>query len=135
MTRSASHGEYPNVQISKSIDIYELMSPMSNEPQEVLSVVLLDTKNIVIGICEVSRGGISSTVVEAQTIFKPALLSNATGIIMVHNHPSGNVEHSPDDIELSGLIEESAKMLGIRLLDFVIIGHKEYKSFADSGLI
>ena len=135
LVRSASHGKYPDVQISGSKDVYALMSPMSNEPQEVINVILLDTRNVVIGICEVGRGGISSTVVEAQTIFKPALLSNATGIIMVHNHPSGNTEHSPDDLELSRLVEESAKMLGIRMLDFVIIGNEKYKSFADAGLI
>lgn len=135
LVRSTSHGKYPDVQISRSQDIYALMSPMSNEPQEVVSVILLDTKNIVIGICEVSRGGTSSTLVEAQTIFRPALLSNATGIIIVHNHPSGNIEHSPDDMKLSRVVEENAKMLGIRMLDFVIIGHRQYKSFADEGLI
>jgi DNA repair protein RadC len=135
LVRSTSHGKYPDVQITRSQDIYALMSPMSNEPQEVISVILMNTKNIVIGICEVSRGGTSSTLVEPQTVFQPAILSNATGIIIVHNHPSGNTQHSPDDLALSRHIQESANMLGIRMLDFIIIGDKDYTSFADEGLV
>jgi len=135
LVRSVEHGKYPDVQIRRSQDIYALMKPMSNEPQEVLSVILLDTKNVVIGICEVHRGGISSSLVEIQTVLKPALLSNATAIIIVHNHPSGNVEPSTEDLNLSGVIRESVKLLGLKMLDFIIIGSKTYKSFADDNMI
>jgi len=135
LVRSSEHGKYPDVQIRRSQDIYALMKPMSNEPQEVLSAILLDTKNVVIGVCEVHRGGISSSLVEIQTVLKPALLSNATAIIIAHNHPSGSVEPSAEDLELSKVLLESAKMLGLRMLDFIIIGSKNYKSFADEDLI
>lgn len=135
LVRSTGHGKYPDVQISRSRDAYTLMKPMSNEPQEVVSVVLLDTRNVVIGICEVNRGGINSSLVEVQTIFKPAILANAVGIIVVHNHPSGNTNPSPEDLALSNLLDESAKMLGLKMLDFLIIGGVDYRSFADEGLI
>jgi hypothetical protein len=135
LVRSSEHGKYPDVKIGRSQDVHALMQPMSNEPQEVLSVILVDTRNVVIGICEVHRGGINSSLVEIQTVLKPALLANATAIVIVHNHPSGSVEPSAEDLELSGVIGKSAKMLGLRMLDFIIIGSKKYKSFADEDLI
>jgi len=135
LVRSSEHGKYPDVKIGRSQDIYALMKPMSSEPQEVISVILLDTKNIVIGICEVNRGGIGSSLVEVHTVLKPALLANATSIIVVHNHPSGGIEASTDDLKLSKVLLESTKLLGLRMLDFIIIGSKNYKSFADEDLI
>jgi len=135
LVRSSEHGKYPDVKIGRSQDVHTLMQPMCNEPQEVLSVILVDTRNVVIGICEVHRGGINSSLVEIQTVLKPALLANATAIVIVHNHPSGSVEPSAEDLELSGVIGKSAKMLGLRMLDFIIIGSKNYKSFADEDLI
>lgn len=135
LVRSPGHGKYPKVQVGGSEDVATLMRPMSHEPQEVLSVILLDMRNTVVGICEIGRGGVGSALVEPQNVFKPALLANAVAIIIVHNHPSGDPGHSQDDIDLCKNLLKAADILGIRMLDFVIIGHDRHEGFADMGLV
>lgn len=95
---------------------------LHEEPEEVLILITLDTKNNFTGYFEVSRGSINSTIVSMREIFKRALLSNATQIIIAHNHPSGNVKPSREDIAISQRIKATGEILNVQCLDFVIIG-------------
>jgi DNA repair protein RadC len=135
LVRSSSYGKYPDVKISCSNDVASLMRPMCNEPQEVLSVILLDQGNIVTGICEIHRGGTKSTMIEPISIFKPVIISNASRIIIVHNHPTGRPTHSRDDTETCQALLAGSNLLGIDLLDFIIVGTATHESYADMGLV
>ena len=98
-------------------------------------VIYLNRNNNVIGYYNVSSGGIYSTVVDPKLIFTTALLTGATGIILAHNHPSGNLKPSSTDIKITNNAIESGKLLSINILDHLIITSKGYYSFTDEGLI
>jgi DNA repair protein RadC len=102
---------------------------------EQFKVLFTNRANKVIGIIEISSGGTSATVVDPKLIFVAALKSLAAGIILCHNHPSGNANPSQADIHLTKKIKEGGKLLEILLLDHIIITSESYFSFADEGLI
>ena len=81
-----------------------------------------------------SKGGLSETVVDPKTIFGMALQHQATGVIMVHNHPSGSLKPSQNDINLTKRIGDAGKIMGINILDHLIISDEGFYSFADEGL-
>ncbi len=108
---------------------------LSSLEQEVFICMLLDTKNRLILAQETSRGGQNSSPIDPRTIFKDAIRHSASGIIFVHNHPSGDSSPSRDDERLTTRLKEAAGLLEIRVLDHVIIGRGECFSFADHGLI
>lgn len=98
-------------------------------------VMLLDRNNAVIGIANISTGGISSCIVDPKIIFATALKSKASGIIIAHNHPSGNLRPSNADENLTRKIVEGGKYLDITVMDHMIVTPHGYLSFADEGLI
>ncbi|MBL7870526.1 MAG: JAB domain-containing protein, partial [Cyclobacteriaceae bacterium] len=98
-------------------------------------VMLTNRANKVLGIFEVSTGGISGTVADPKLIFAAAIKAAASGIILSHNHPSGNLQPSQADIDLTRKIKEAGRFLEIQLLDHIIITTEGYYSFADEGLI
>ena len=102
---------------------------------EQFKVMLLNRANKVLGLFEVSTGGVSGTVADPKIIFTAALKGGASGIIVAHNHPSGNLKASQSDIELTKKLKEAGKFLEIQLLDHVIVTTEGYFSFADEGLI
>ncbi len=95
----------------------------------------MNRANKVLGLFEVSKGGISGTVADPKIIFTAALKGGASGIIVAHNHPSGNLTASQSDIDLTRKLKEAGKFLEIQLLDHVIVTTEGYFSFADEGLI
>ena len=102
--------------------------------REAFIVLLLNRSNRVLGWHLVSVGGLSATLVDPKIIFQVALKCNATGIIISHNHPSGDVRPSPEDIRMTKKIYEGGNLLVIKLLDHVIVTEgEEYYSFADEG--
>ena len=106
------------------------------EPVEVTLVLLLNTKNRVIGVHELGRGSISACVSHPRDICKVALLSNAAAVIVSHNHPSGDPSPSPDDIALLTRTRQATELLGLSTLDFTIIGHDgRYYSAKEAGLL
>ena len=105
------------------------------ELQEQFKVMLLNRANKVLGIYEVSTGGITGTVADPKLIFAAALKACACGIILVHNHPSNNLKPSKPDEELTTKIKEGGKLLDIKLLDHLIISSEGYLSMADEGLV
>jgi len=100
---------------------------------EQFKILLLNQSNKVLGIYEVSSGGISGTVVDLRLIFAAAIKANAVSLIMIHNHPSGQVKPSEADKEITRKVREAGSVLDIKLLDHLIITIETYYSFADDG--
>ena len=102
---------------------------------EQFKAMFLNRANRVLGIMEISTGGVSGTVADPKVIFGAALKANASGLIVAHNHPSGNLKASQSDIDLTRKLKEGGKLLEIQLLDHVIVTTEGYFSFADEGFI
>lgn len=107
---------------------------MSGLEQEHLRAILLDTRNQVQEIVELYRGSLNSAPVRIAEVFKPAIRRNAAGIILVHNHPSGDPSPSPDDIALTKAIREAGRLLDLELLDHLIIGQGRFVSMKERRL-
>jgi DNA repair protein RadC len=125
--------------ISHSRDAYIIFKDNWDENkielQEQFKVMLLNRANKVLGIYEVSTGGMTGTVADAKLIFAAALKASACSIMLVHNHPSGNLKPSKQDEELTYKIKEGGKLLDIQLLDHLIISNEGYFSMQDEGFI
>jgi DNA repair protein RadC len=103
-------------------------------PEEVFSIITLSTKNKVTGLFKVSRGTVNLSIVHPREVFKRALLNNATSILLVHNHPSGDPKPSPEDIMVTKRLKNAGEFLGIQVVDHVIIGDG-YFSFKEKDMI
>ncbi len=124
------------IKIKSSRDIYELLLPdLTDNYYEAFFVVLLDRANKVIRKLNISRGGVSGTVVDPKKIFKLALDHNASSLILAHNHPSNNLKPSDNDIRLTKKLLEAGKALEIPVLDHIIVGNDNYYSFADENIL
>lgn len=122
--------------ITSSDDAYQLMKPdMMDLPYEVFWVILLNRANQVIKKQTISTGGVSGTVADPKIIFHAAIENLASAIILVHNHPSGNLKPSQADISLTRKMKDSGKLLEIPVLDHLIFTDEGYLSFADEGLL
>lgn len=108
---------------------------LEHEAVEVCLVLLLNTKNRVIGVHELGRGSVDMCTCHPRDAIKVALLANATAIVVAHNHPSGIPEPSPDDLALLERTRSACSLMGISLLDFAIIGHGKYYSAKEGGRI
>jgi DNA repair protein RadC len=121
--------------ITSSKMIFEIMQPIIGElPHEEFWVLYLNNSNKVIHKAQLSKGGITGTVVDVRLIFKTAFEFNATSIILTHNHPSGKLVASDADIQITKKIKEASKYLEIVVLDHLIITENGYYSFNDSGI-
>lgn len=125
--------------ITRSADAYELFMKYWNENKlefvEEFKVMLLNKANKVLGICELTTGGVSGTVADPKLIFITALKCNASYVAIAHNHPSGNLKPSKADEQLTLQIKEAGKFLDLPLLDHLIVTTEGYYSFADEGLL
>ena len=122
--------------IGGSKDAFQILQlKLEDLPHEEFWVMLLNRANKVIDTKLVGRGGVSSTVVDSKVIFSFALESLASGIILGHNHPSGNLKPSNSDIRLTKKIVDAGKIMEVPVLDHIIVGDNDYFSFADEGLI
>lgn len=99
--------------------------------QEEFKVILLNRANRVLGVSELSKGGMAGTVVDVKLIYAIALKAASHSIVLVHNHPSGNLYPSPQDNELTKKVVNAGKLLDIKVLDHIIISSEGYYSFAD----
>lgn len=107
---------------------------MSGLEQEELRVILLNTRNHVLGISKVYRGSLNSSQVRVGELFKTAIRRNAAAIIVVHNHPSGDPTPSPDDIALTRAVVEAGRLLDIEILDHLVIGQGRWISLKERKL-
>jgi DNA repair protein RadC len=122
--------------ITGSKDAFELLKgDLMDLPHEEFWVILLNRANRMMKKKKVSEGGVSGTVADPKIIFKFALEELASGVIVVHNHPSGNLAASQSDIDLTKKLKEAGKFLEIQMLDHLIIAGQKYYSFADEGII
>ncbi len=105
------------------------------EFQEECKIILLNRANFVLGIYDLSKGGISGTVVDVRIILGIALKCNASGIILVHNHPSGSMIASEADKQITNKLKNGCELLDITLVDHLIISKKEYYSFVEKRIL
>lgn len=122
--------------ISSSSSVFELMQPVIGDlPHEEFWIVYLNNSNKVIDRFQLSKGGITGTLVDVRLALKKALELGATSIILVHNHPSGNLSPSNSDKQLTQKLKTAGESVDIKVLDHVIVTEKSYFSFADEGLL
>ncbi len=123
-------------QIRCSQDIYNtLQAQLRDLPYEELWVILTNPSNMILKKLKISQGGINSTSADIRLILKAALLESATGIFLCHNHPSGNIQPSKQDNDLTSKVFKAAQIMNIRLLDHIILTDGNYFSYADEGVL
>jgi DNA repair protein RadC len=129
--------EIPAVtQIKCSKDVADIFQPLlADLPHEEFWILFLNRSNRVINRMKLSQGGVSGTVTDVRMIMKKAVEYLASGIIVCHNHPSGNLNPSESDSKITQKIKEAGNLLDIQLLDHIIISDKDYYSFADNGVL
>lgn len=122
--------------ISAARDVYDFMLGRIPDPlREHLFVLLLNTKNLVLRHEQVSVGTLNASLIHPREVFKPAIRESCHAIIVVHNHPSGDVEPSNADKQVTSILQEAGNILQIELLDHVIIGTDTYFSFREHSLL
>lgn len=122
--------------IASSKDVANLMQPILGDLEhEEFWVLFLNNSNKVVAKSQISKGGLTATIVDIRLVFKSALELASVGIIVCHNHPSGKLQPSGADKQLTQKIKEAGTILDIKLLDHLIITEKAYFSFADEGLL
>ena len=120
------------IKISKPVDAYELVKDeLINSDREILLSVMLTVRNDLIGVETVSIGSITASTTTPRDIFKSAILANAVAIIVCHNHPSGELIPSKNDIEITKQLIAAGDILGIKVLDHLIVSNQGYKSLRD----
>jgi len=122
--------------VTGSKDAYDLIkADLLDISHEEFWILLLNRANRVIKKVQVSQGGVAGTVADPKIIFKLALDELASGIILAHNHPSGNLTASQADLDLTKKLKDAGKLLDIQVLDHLIVAGQKYFSFADEGLM
>ena len=111
------------------------MEDMRHNKQEVMKLLLLNTKNKLIGENDISKGTVDTVIVTPRELYVEALQKNAVSIIVIHNHPSGDPTPSKEDLMITKRIYEAGKIIGIELLDHIIIGNNCYTSLREEGCI
>lgn len=122
--------------ISSSKHVFELLQPQIGElPHEEFWIVYVNNSNKVMHKSQLSKGGITGTLVDVRLVLKQALELGAVGLILAHNHPSGTLKPSIADKEITEKLKRAAEALDIKVLDHLIITQKEYFSFADNNIL
>lgn len=134
--RKASQEVPEKIQINSSSDLFKVLHPFLGDLQtEEFWAVFLNQSNRIVGKSRLSAGGINQSVVDVRILFKTALENLATGVVIAHNHPSGNLKPSQEDLKITKQISEAGKILNIQMLDHLIITQNSYLSFADENLL
>jgi DNA repair protein RadC len=134
--RRSSDDSAERVKITSSKVAYDnLQKFLSDLPHEEFWILILNRANKIVKQTCISKGGITSTVVDARLIAKAAIENNASGIILAHNHPSGQLQPSMEDKTITKKLKEALQLFDIALLDHIIVGDQDYFSFGDEGLL
>jgi DNA repair protein RadC len=132
--KMAETAEHP--QIKSSADVFNIVSPLMEDlPHEEFWILFLNRANRVTGRMKISQGGVSGTVTDVRIVMKKAIETLSSGLVICHNHPSGNNSPSDSDIRITQKIKEAGALMDIQLLDHLIITGKDYYSFADNGAL
>lgn len=127
-------GEYGKHEIGDSGGVYDLVKQIIDSPKEIVLAVFLNARSKVIGVEEVSVGIATGSMIHPRECFRSAISLNASSIIFVHNHPSGDTEPSKEDITITKRMVKCGVLLGIKVLDHIIVGHGgNYLSMGDSN--
>lgn len=122
--------------INSSKNVFELLQPKMGElPHEEFWIVFLNNSNAVLQAGQLSKGGITGTLVDVRLVLKQALELGAVGLILAHNHPSGTLKPSEADKQITKKLKVASEALDIKVLDHIIITQKEYFSFADENIL
>ena len=117
-------------------DVANLYLPLVKDlRKEVFRVLLLSRSNRLIKEVTISEGTLDASIVHPRDVFREALLESAAGVILLHNHPSGNPSPSDEDIRITKQLVEAGRVMGIKVFDHIILGGEDYRSLADEGLI
>jgi len=123
--------------VTRPEDVAKLLARSLNDAKrEHFMAVLLTSRHAVLGIETISVGSLNASIVHPREVFRPAILAGAAAIILAHNHPSGDVSPSDDDVEITVRILDTGKVIGIEVLDHVILGgNGRFLSFREKGLL
>lgn len=139
ITVSYSANQVEKIKLSNCKEVFDFILSKWNlniiEFQEECKIILVNRANFVLGIYDLSKGGISGTVVDVRIILSVALKCNASGIILVHNHPSGNMKASEADEKITKKLKDACDLLELVLIDHFIISRYDYYSFKQDGFI
>jgi DNA repair protein RadC len=134
--RLAREGPLERERVQTPRDVYDRCAPALRDlVQEEFRVLLLNTQHAVLRELVITRGTIDGSLIHAREVFRPAIAESATSVILVHNHPSGDPEPSPDDRAITAQLAEAGRIMGIPILDHVIIGDGQYVSFVEKGFL
>ena len=134
--RRRRSSDFSSLKVTSSVSVFELMQPILGElPHEEFWILYLNNSNKIIQKQQLSKGGITGTMVDVRLVLKKALEVGATHLILVHNHPSGSLVPSEADKQVTQKLSMASKSLDITVLDHVIITEKAYFSFSDENLL
>jgi DNA repair protein RadC len=124
------------VSFKRSAEVFEHYLPLMRDlRKEVFKVLLLNRANRLIKEVTISEGTLEASIVHPRDVFREALLEPAAGVILIHNHPSGNASPSEEDLRITKQLVEAGRLLGIKVYDHIILAGESYRSLADDGLI
>ena len=121
--------------ITSAQNVFTLLHEYAEKEKEYFLLITLDGSSHVIEKRVIHIGTLNQSLVHPREVFRPAILDNAAGVIIAHNHPSGTLEASRADIQITQRLKEVAKLVGIELLDHVILSSQGYYSFSEEGLL
>jgi DNA repair protein RadC len=126
------------IKITSSSEAVEYLRNIWDEDIEHVEsfyIILLNRSNTILGYKMLSKGGITGTVADVRVIFQTAILMNASGIILSHNHPSGNLHPSDEDVKLTKKVKDASHLFDIKILDHIILTEYNYYSLLESGVM
>lgn len=133
---NALKGKADDISINSPQDIGNMLrSEMSGLNQEVLKLIVLNTKNKIIKVKDVFKGTLNTSIVHPREIYSEAIKSGGASIIICHNHPSGDPTPSKEDINITERIKQCGKIVGIELLDHIIVGDQKFLSLKEKGIL
>jgi len=134
--RIQSQKDSSKLSFKRSADVANHYLPLMRDlRREVFKVILLNRANRLIKDVTISEGTLEASIVHPRDVFREALLEPASGIILIHNHPSGNPSPSEEDLRITKQLIEAGRLLGIKVYDHIILAGESYRSLADEGLI
>jgi DNA repair protein RadC len=134
LSRRLSMSTSDTAEVSSPGSVYNLCLDMATFDVEHLRVIILNTRNKVIGAVDVYKGSVNTAQIRPAEIFRSAIQRNGTAIIIAHNHPGGDPTPSPDDVAVTRALVSAGKLMEINVLDHLVIGHGRYVSLKEKGL-
>jgi len=134
--RTQSQRDVPTDSLKRSSDVANRYLPLMRDlRKEIFKILLLNRANRLIRDVTISEGTLEASIVHPRDVFREAILEPASGIILIHNHPSGNPSPSEEDLRITKQLVEAGRLLGIKVYDHIILAGDSYRSLADDGLI